>query len=126
MNGFFLLVLMGIRNYAYVAGQPNERALLWNIFGSITILVLVLQYAYANRIRGAWLAVVLWWAAEELMVIGCTSLYMLSPWHVPLGEDMCSSIIEFDIGKIGAAIMVLFTWLYVRSYRSQSDTGERK
>lgn len=117
MSGFYLLVLMGIRHYALYVGQPLERALLWNIFAAVVILVLMLHFAYMAKVRGVWLVVVMWWAAEELMVIGCTTAYIVKPWHVPVGQDMCSSLLEFDLAKLGAAIMILFTWLYVRSDR---------
>jgi hypothetical protein len=66
-----------------------------------------------------------WWACEELMVIGCSSLYIVSPWEVLPGQAQCSALLQFDLGRIGLALAVFVLWRYVNSYSMQSNSGGR-
>jgi hypothetical protein len=49
----------------------------------------------------------LWWAAEEGMVAVCSVAWVLAPWEVAAGQDQCSALLQFDLGKLGAAILAL-------------------
>jgi hypothetical protein len=45
--------------------------------------------------------VLMWWAWEECQVLLCSIAYMVEPWHVEVGEGICSARIGFDIGAAG-------------------------
>ena len=76
------------------------------------MLVLPAMAAWRWRNPSVWLLAA-WWVAEEAMVIGCTVAYAVRPWAVPVGEDQCSSLLQFDLGKIGAIGMALGAWRLV-------------
>jgi hypothetical protein len=40
------------------------------------------------------------------MAAGCSIAYIFSPWAVAAGEAQCSSLLSFDLGKLGALAMV--------------------
>lgn len=69
--------------------------------------------------------VAFWLCCEELLVIGCSGLYMVSPWEVSDGQAQCSALLQFDLGRIGLCAAVFALWLAVRSDSVQcSKRGE--
>jgi len=63
----------------------------------------------ALRVRRGWVLYPLaWWMAEEAMVIGCNAAFIVKPWTVPAGQDMCSSLLQFDLGRLGALVLAGF------------------
>jgi hypothetical protein len=58
-------------------------------------------------------AVAGWWAVEELLVIGCNAAYIVKPWIVPAGQDMCSSLLGLDLGKVSAVALALLVVMVV-------------
>lgn len=46
-----------------------------------------------------------WWMAEEVMVIGCNAAFIVKPWVVPKGQDMCSSLLGLNLGLFGALVL---------------------
>jgi len=101
VNATALLLLLAVRHYGYyVSSQP---ALAWNVAGSAVIVAFVL--AQWRKVP-TWVRYVLaWWIAEEALVIGFNVAYMLDPWPVPAGADIGSSLLDFDLGKIGALVV---------------------
>ena len=113
MNATALMLLLAVRHYGYYLSP--QRALLWNVLGSAVILVFIAQQLRTLPRWGLYVAA--WWAAEECMVIGCDVAYMFRPWPIHVGQDMCSSLLEFDIGKVGAAVVAV---LALRAAQNQT------
>lgn len=106
-----LLILGGALFYGWAA-FPEHAAFVWNISGSIARLVLLWSLIWG---RGRWfLAVGLWWTAEEAMLIGCNALYILNPWPVKKGEAICSALLQYDLGTIGLLVVALLAWQLAR------------
>ena len=113
MNATALLLLLAVRHYGYYLSP--QRALLWNVLGSAVMIVFVAQQWRTLPRWGLYVAA--WWIAEESMVIGCDVAYMVSPWAVPPGQDMCSSLLDFDLGKVGALVVAV---LALRATQNQT------
>ena len=99
-----LIALCVAMNYGYLIFDPADRAQAWNAAGAVTRAALLIALAW--RWRGPVLWVVAWWLAEEAMTAGCSILYILRPWVVPVGQDQCSALLGLDLGKIGAAVLL--------------------
>lgn len=80
--------------------------LLWLIYGRPALLLL-------------WIAA--WWACEELMVMGCSVAYIVSPWQIDPDQAQCSALLQFDIGRIGVLVVCLLLTATVNSVRAQTD-----
>ena len=106
------LLLAGVvRHYAWPMFPVALQSSIWNIGGALAILFLL-----AVVIRGrSWLVLLvgLWWAAEELLVVGCTAGYIIAPWELVPGQ-MCSQLLHFDFAKIGALILAALVLLLMR------------
>jgi hypothetical protein len=108
-------------HYGMYPFPPSYRALAWNILGSIgrlellalVFLLLGMTRADVRRYALAMVAVA-WLVAEEAMVIGCNAAYIVSPWAVPEGEDMCSNLLRFDLAKLGGAVGAVLLFLILR------------
>jgi len=112
VNPLGLLSLAVAKFYGWTIVPPQYAADVWNILGGVATICLLV--ALTRKERGLTLAVVGWWGAEELLQIGCSAWYMVKPWPVALGAAQCSSLLGYDLGKIGAAWAALMLVLYLR------------
>lgn len=110
--GLALIALGILVHYAWAWFPPEHQAQAFNAAGAFARLVAVCVAAWFIRSTVARLAA-FWWACEELLVIGCSSLYMVSPWEVLPGQAQCSALLQFDLGRIGLCAAVFALWLYV-------------
>ena len=102
-----LLGALALRHYFYGAFPHEYAALVWNITGAALFLALLVYVAF--RVRRGWVLYPLaWWMAEEILVIGCNAAFIVSPWVVPAGQDMCSSLLQIDLGRLGALVLAGF------------------
>lgn len=122
--GLALIALGVLVHYGWAWFPPEHQAQAWNALGAFARLVGVTVAAWLIQSTVARLAA-FWWACEELMVIGCSSLYIVSPWTVPEGQAQCSALLQFDLGRVGLALAVFVLWRYVNSYSMQSNSGGR-
>lgn len=122
--GLALIALGVLVHYGWAWFPPEHQAQAWNALGAFARLVGVSVAVWFIRSTVARLAA-FWWACEELMVIGCSSLYIVSPWEVLPGQAQCSALLQFDLGRIGLALAVFVLWRYVNSYSMQSNSGGR-
>ena len=113
--GVALIGLGVLVHYGWAWFPVEHHAQAWNAFGALARLLAVAALGFALRGTVARLAC-MWWAAEEILVIGCSSAYMISPWDVPPGEAQCSALMGFDLGRIGIAAAILALLVAVRSY----------
>lgn len=114
-----LLALGVALHYGWAMVPPEHAAQVWNACGAVARIALLFAVVY-RLWHPLVVAVVAWWAAEELMVAGCSVLYVFKPWVVPQGQAQCSSLFQLDIGTLTAvAIMLLAVAATAWSYRSQ-------
>ena len=101
-------------HYGYNLAPVQHQAQVWNIAGALCRFVMLAIILW--RVRGLALAPGAWWLAEEALVVGCSTAFILRPWVVPAGQDQCSALLGYDLGKVSAAIlMVIVAYLYRRS-----------
>lgn len=124
LYGLALIGLGVLVHYGWTWFPPEHQAQAWNALGAFARLVGVCLAAWLIRSTVAWLAA-FWWACEEMLVIGCSALYMVSPWEVPEGQAQCSALLQFDLGRIGMALAVFVLWRHVSSYRCECNEGNR-
>ncbi|MEY2854598.1 MAG: hypothetical protein RL030_1730 [Pseudomonadota bacterium] len=112
LTAWCLLALGLLTHYGYY-GFPEEIAPhVWNIAGSLSRLCF-LAYVLWHRHSIA-IAVGAWWAAEEALVIGCSVAWLVAPWDTA-GRDQCTSLLGYDLGRLGAlAVAVLLALLLKR------------
>ena len=122
--GLALIGLGVLTHYAWSWFPAEHQSQIWNITGAFARLVGVCLAAWFIRSTVARLAA-FWWACEELLVIGCSTLYMIRPWDVPEGQAQCSALLQFDLGRVGMALAVFVLWRHVSSYRCESHAGDR-
>ncbi len=110
-----LLALGVLRHYGYKPFPAAMQPWVWNMTGAAAVLVLMLLAAWRWRSQLAVLVAV-WWAAEELFVIGCNGLWLWHPWAVKAGQDVCYPLLDFDIGKLGVLFvsLLLLRWFRLR------------
>lgn len=116
-----LLLLGFITHYGWAWFAPEHQRLAFNALGAAARLILLVVVLWHVRSSLA-LLVGLWWASEELMVIGCSVGRMVKPWAVAPGESQCSALIGFDIGRISLLIIIALVWIAVRNSTS-NDRG---
>lgn len=111
------LIALGVLvHYGWAVVPAEHQAQVWNAAGGFARLCLVLALAW--RVRGLpMLMTAAWWAAEEMMVVGCSLAYIVSPWLVEPGQAQCSALLQFDLGRAGILVMVFAMLATVRVYR---------
>ena len=48
-----------------------------------------------------------WWAAEELLVVGCNAAFLLKPWPVVAGQSACTGLLGMDLSPLGLLVAAL-------------------
>lgn len=126
-HAFYGVALVGLGvlvHYGWAWFPAEHQAQAWNALGAFARLLAISALGFVLRSSVARFAC-FWWACEELLVIGCSTAFMVSPWQVPPGQAQCSALMQFDLGRIGMAAAVLALLLSVRSYTlRRSKTGE--
>lgn len=110
-----LLALGAALHYGWALAPPEDQAQAWNILGAVARLCMLAALLW--HARGLALAVGAWWAAEELLVIGCSGLWIWRPWVVQPGQAQCSSLLHFDLGKVGVSVIALLALVLTRPVR---------
>ena len=105
-----LLALCAALHMGYLLFAPEDRADAWNAAGAVVRSAFLVALAW--QWGGPILKVVWIWLAEEALVAGCSVAYIVRPWVVPPGQDQCSALVGFDLGKVSAVVMIgLLIWL---------------
>ena len=99
-----VLAACAVRHYGYTLAPDADRANWWNAIGALMILAAPVYAAWRWPGRLVWAAAA-WWLLEEAMVVGCSLAYIVRPWTVAAGQDQCSALLGFDLGKLSAVIM---------------------
>lgn len=102
--GLALILLGAALHYGWALAPAEHQAQAWNILGAVTRSALLLACVW--RVRSLWvLSVAAWWLAEEVMVAGCSALFIAAPWPIGPGQAQCSALLMFDLGKVGAVLL---------------------
>lgn len=108
------LLLFGVAaHFAWHAAPVELQADTWNASGALFVLLLLALLASAYGSRDVW-AVCLLLGLWQLMVAGCSLLFMLAPWPVQPGQAQCSARLDFPVGLLSAWLASL---LAVRMWR---------
>ena len=99
-----VLAACAIRHYGYTLAPDADRAHWWNVIGALMMMAAPAYAAWHWPGRLVWAAAA-WWLLEEAMVVGCSLAYIVRPWAVADGQDQCSALLGFDLGKISAVVM---------------------
>lgn len=112
-----LLVWYGV-HYGYSWAPVEHQATVFNIARSLGSLVLIgfLVLTFRSRIV---LLVAAGLAAEELQVVVCGAWWLISPWKVNPGDELCSSGLGIPLGSIGL-ILLAMTAGYLRGRHSRA------
>lgn len=105
----FPLILAGAAialHYGWTLAPAEHQAQVWNASGAIARAILLWVALAHFRMTRTLAAVALWWLAEETMVATCSAVFIFAPWPVPPGAAQCSALLQFDLGKVGAATLV--------------------
>lgn len=117
-----MLVIGSFRHYAWALVPAELAGVASKGLGAAALLAMI-WIAYRLTSGGRLLlAVAAWWSFEELQVVLCTAAWAIQPWHVPVGQAMCSAKAGFDIGAL-TVILVAALAVSVSSYRSQETQG---
>jgi hypothetical protein len=115
-----LLLLGVLRHYSWELFEPEIQANIWNVCGSIVIVIFLLAVASRES-----LLVVIWWIAEEAQTILCSIGWILSPWEVKKGEAQCSALLGFDLSSAGLlAVSMILVCQAVRACRVQKKENK--
>lgn len=108
-----MLVVGFAAHFAWHGVALEIQADTWNASGAVFTLLLLALVANAYRSRevvGACLLLALW----QVMVLGCSVLFMYAPWPVKPGQAQCSARLDFPVGLLSAWLASL---LAVRLWR---------
>lgn len=104
MNPLYLLAGGAVVHFGYTVFPPDVQALAWNAAGAAARLILLAMVVVP--VTSPYVAAVAaWLVAEEAQVIVCNAAFAVSPWVVLPDQDMCSSWIQTDLGKVSAVVV---------------------
>lgn len=112
--GALLLIGAWLTFYAYEFAAPRLWAELWNIGGAVGRLLLLGLVVLAYRSAPV-TAAALWWAVEDLQVIGCGAWWMVAPWPVEIGENQCSALVGVPLSLAGVSLGAVLAWVVHRA-----------
>lgn len=111
-----LLVVGCAAAYGWQFVPPERAAIVWNMTGALYRVFLLALVALTLRSRTI-AAVALLLAAFDLMVAGCSGLYMLAPWPILPGDERCSTRFNLPLGLVGSVIALVLAANIVRGKR---------
>lgn len=100
------LLLLGVgKLMAWHAAPDAYKADAWNIGGAAFAAALLFVLGLVHGSLVMWLAVALL-AAFELSTIGCNAAYMINPWPVAPGDELCTARVDLPL-ELAACLMTL-------------------
>lgn len=112
--GALLLIGAWVTFYAYEFAPPEAKAEVWNLGGAAGRLLLVVLVVLAYRSAPV-TAAALWWAVEDLQVIGCGAWWMVAPWPMEAGENQCSALVGVPLSLAGLSLGAVLAWVVHRA-----------
>lgn len=103
------LVAIGVvHGVAWKLATTEYGPIVWNTTGSLFRAALLCFIGLAYRSKTIWLAVVLL-AGFELQTASCSIWYLIDPWLMRPGDEMCSVKLHFPVGLVSlwAALIIV-------------------
>lgn len=105
-----LLLIGAQRHYLYALFPDAMQADVWNVCGALAMLAFLWLAVQASK--SLYLVLVaLWFAAEELLVVGCSTWWLIDPWDALPGGENCSAKLGMKLGAFGITVV---GWLAVQ------------
>lgn len=119
-----VLALGAQRHFVYYGWDGEDRGLIAKACGGVAVLGLV-WLVYSLKPSRLLLLVAAWLTVGEGMVIGCPLAYMVAPWEIPPGGDMCSArlTVHLVVFELVAAAWLAHRIVTVISDRSETSGG---
>lgn len=115
-----LIFVWFVAHYLWMWAPIQHQGAAFNIARSAASLVLVGMVALAIPSRLV-LVPAAGIAAEEAQVIGCGTWWLIDPWVIKPGDELCSSGFGIPLGAIGLSLLgVTAYWLKGRIHASRS------
>lgn len=114
-----LLLAGALLHYGWAWAPAANQADVWNLAGAAARLGLLVTVLWHHR--GITLAVGAWWAAEEVLVIGCSSWHIIAPWPRVAGQAQCDALLHYDLGTLGLLAVALLVVNLSRLTGSQTE-----
>lgn len=96
--------------------DPDVLGQVWNLSTSVYRVGLLTLVALAYRSKVV-LSVTALLSAFDLMVAGCSAMWLYEPWEVYPGQELCSTRFHFPLGLLGAVIALILVINIVRGKR---------
>ena len=112
--GALLLIGAWVTFYAYEFAPAESKAEVWNLGGAIGRMLLLVLVVLAHRSAPV-TAAALWWAVEDLQVIGCGAWWMVAPWPMEDGENQCSALVGVPLSLAGLSLGAVLAWVVHRA-----------
>ncbi len=107
------LVAMGtIHATAWKLGPIAVDAEVWNATGAVFTAVLLIWLGALYSSASVWLAVALT-AGAEIQTATCSMAYIIRPWVMAPGDDLCSAGLGFPVFFISLWALVCLA-IYIR------------
>lgn len=112
-----LLLMFAARHYGYYHAPEALQGQVFSAAGALCIIVLVAALK-------PWPPLLLWIAAEEAQVAGCSVWAILEP--IAATSEQCSEQIGFRVGSVGLVWLALLAYRLTLSDLTSSKTEEWK
>lgn len=103
-----LLIVGCAAAYGWQLASPEQIALVWNASGALYRVVLLAVIALLAWRRAVTLVSLLL-AVFDLMVAGCSVLYLIEPWPILPTDERCSARLNFPLGLLCAVVALVLT-----------------
>jgi len=111
-----LLLAGAIHNQAHKWADPADSAMVWNATGAGLALVLLCCVAWAHRDSTSALLVCALLAGWAAQTAGCSVAWLIEPWHIEPGGELCSDRLGAPLGTLGCmATLLVAAAIYKRA-----------
>ena len=101
-----LLAAGVVHNTAHRYAPEDMRGFVFNITGALFLAGLLITVAVLARHWAVWLVAALL-VGHAVQVAGCSAFYMLEPWPIAPGDDLCSDSLGLPLGVLGVVGVAL-------------------
>ena len=111
-----LLALLAVRHYGYKAAPGWAQPDIQNVCTAAVIVTLLCRILW--HVRG-WhvLGVLAWFAAEELLVAGCSVAYLMRGSPATDPGDQCTGLIGLDLNRLGVFVIAILLVSICKKYQ---------
>ena len=115
-----LLLAGAVHNQAHKLAPPELAAMVWNLTGALLIALLLALVAWHCRGSSAVLLVCALLGGYVLQVAGCSAAWLIEPWELVEGGEICSDRLRWPLGTLGCMAALLVA---AHLYRLRKDAA---